>query len=122
VADPDNLDGDPTRKTTAASVARDRPVEVEVETARPPTLEPNQKVRALTAVRNDGTYPGLPRGAPLIEVGDVGYIQSVGEFLLRYYIYRVDFYERGRIVGMRACELEPVEPPASDDNDGESRR
>jgi nitrogen fixation protein NifZ len=104
---------DPPAAAATASVARDRPVAVEVETARPPTLEPNQKVRALVAVRNDGTYPGLPRGAPLIEAGDVGYIQSVGEFLLRYYIYRVDFYERGRIVGMRACELELLDPPAT---------
>ena len=45
----------------------------------------------------------------LIDAGDVGYVQSVGEFLQRYYIYAVDFYERGRIVGMRQGELEMIE-------------
>ena len=85
---------------------------VPIEIYDPPVFQPGQRVRALQSVRNDGTYPGLARGAVLIEAGDLGYIQSIGEFLQRYYIYRVDFYERGRIVGMRQSEVEVVETPA----------
>jgi nitrogen fixation protein NifZ len=81
-----------------------------IEINDPPVFALNQRVRALTAVRNDGTYPGIPRGGALIEAGDVGYVHSIGEFLQRYYIYAVDFVERGRIVGMRAHELEENEP------------
>jgi nitrogen fixation protein NifZ len=80
-----------------------------IEIYDPPAFEPGQKVRALQSVRNDGTYPGVARGSMLIDAGDVGYVQSVGEFLQRYYIYAVDFYERGRIVGMRQGELEMIE-------------
>ena len=81
----------------------------EIEIASAPAFEPSQKVRSLTAIRNDGTYPGMARGEVLIEVGDMGYVQSIGEFLNRYYIYAVDFYERGRIVGMRRHEIESAE-------------
>ena len=72
-----------------------------IEICDPPAFEPGQRVRALQSVRNDGTYPGVARGSMLIDAGDVGYVQSVGEFLQRYYIYAVDFYERGRIVAGR---------------------
>ncbi len=85
------------------------PTEIEIEIASPPEFEPSQKVRSLTAVRNDGSYPGAARGEVLVEVGDLGYVQSIGEFLNRYYIYAVDFFERGRIVGMRRGEIESAE-------------
>ncbi len=83
------------------------PAEIEVHS--PPKFERSQKVRSLTTIRNDGTYPGMSRGEVLIEAGDLGYVQSIGEFLNRYYIYAVDFFERGRIVGMRRHEIESAE-------------
>ena len=72
-----------------------------IEIAAPPRYEPGDKVRSLSEVRDDGTFPGARRGDVLIGTGDVGYVRSVGVFLQRYYIYDVDFYERARIVGMR---------------------
>ena len=80
-----------------------------IELIRPPHFEIGDKVRALLPVRNDGTYPGIPRGDFLIEAGEAGYVTSIGEFLQRYYIYAVDFYAAGRIVGMREHEIESVE-------------
>lgn len=79
-----------------------------IETADPPRFEPGDKVRACAEVRDDGTFPGARRGEPLIDCGDVGYVRAVGVFLQRYYIYEIDFFERGRIVGMRGHELAPV--------------
>lgn len=80
----------------------------EPEIYGPPAFVPGQKVRAVTAVRNDGTVPGAPRGAFIVEAGEEGYVTDVGEFLQRYYIYRVDFVASGRFVGMRRHEIEDV--------------
>lgn len=80
-----------------------------VEIEGPPRFAPNDKVRAAAAVRNDGTFPGVATGEPLIAVGEVGYVRDVGTFLQRYYIYAVDFIAPGRVVGMRGHELELVE-------------
>lgn len=75
----------------------------------PPAFEPGCKVRALKAIRNDGTYPGSSMGTIILEPGAVGYVTGVGEFLQRFYIYRVDFVEAGRIIGMRRDEIEAVD-------------
>lgn len=80
-----------------------------VETFGPPRFEPGQKVRTLREIRNDGTVWGRRVGDVLLQPGEVGYVRSVGEFLQRYYIYDVDFFERGQIIGMRAHEIEAVE-------------
>ena len=56
-------------------------------------------------IRNDGTYRGREIGDLLVQKGDVGYVSSIGTFLQQYYIYGVDFYERGTLVGMRSREL-----------------
>lgn len=45
----------------------------------------------------------------LVETGESGYVQGIGVFLQRYYIYDVDYFERGMIVGMRGHELDLVE-------------
>lgn len=81
----------------------------EVEIARASRFDIGDKVRARIAVRNDGTYPGSRIGEFLIEAGEIGYVASIGEFLQRYYIYGVDFFARGRIVGMREHEIEDIE-------------
>lgn len=74
-----------------------------------PAYEPGDKVKAMRAVRNDGTYPGVPMGGFLIQPGDVGYVKSVGTYLNRFYVYAVDFVDRGILVGMRTHELECLE-------------
>ena len=80
-----------------------------IEIYRPPVLELGTKVRAKHAVRNDGTVPGRRMGEILLEQGEVGYVNSIGTFLQRYYIYGVDFFRIGTVVGMRAHELEVLE-------------
>ncbi|MGB8602168.1 MAG: nitrogen fixation protein NifZ [Rhizomicrobium sp.] len=81
-----------------------------VELHGPPVFLDGDKVRACKFIRNDGTFPGKRIGDALIEKGDVGYVREVGTFLQRYYIYSIDFIDRGMIVGMRAHELEMVSP------------
>jgi nitrogen fixation protein NifZ len=75
----------------------------------PPAYTYGQKVRSRKNIKNDGTFPGKEIGEVLIKKGDEGYVQSIGTFLQRFYIYGIDFYERGALVGMKAAELELVE-------------
>lgn len=74
-----------------------------------PAFEPGDKVKAVRAVRNDGTYPGVAIGQYLIAEGEIGYIKSVGTYLNRFYVYAVDFVDRGILVGMRGHELLSLE-------------
>ena len=71
-----------------------------------PAFEQGTEVMSQKDVRNDGTYPGAKMGEVLIRKGEVGYIHSVGTYLNRFYIYGVEFIDSGRLVGMRAHELE----------------
>jgi nitrogen fixation protein NifZ len=87
-------------------ISRDSEV---VEIDGPPQFEYGQKVRSLMNVRNDGTFPGREIGDVLVEKGEVGYVTSIGTFLQQFYIYGVDFYERGHVVGMKARELDTAE-------------
>ena len=79
----------------------DEPLEV----YDPPTFSPGEKVRATKYVKNDGTYPLKDIGEVLVAKGDVGYVRDIGTFLQRFYVYAVDFVDRGTIVGMRGREL-----------------
>lgn len=87
-------------------ISRDSDV---IEIDGPPVFEYGQKVHSLMNVRNDGTFPGKEIGDVLVKKGDVGYVASIGTFLQQFYIYGVDFYERGYIVGMKARELDTAE-------------
>ena len=80
-----------------------------VELNDPPVFEVGDKVRTRRLIRNDGSFLGLSVGDLLVNEGDVGYIREIGTFLQRFFIYEVDFYERGMVVGMRAKELELIE-------------
>jgi len=91
------------------NIARDSDI---VELDGPPDYEYGQKVRSLKNVRNDGTFPGKEIGDILVKKGDVGYVTSIGTFLQQFYIYGVDFYERGYVVGMKSRELESAEEEA----------
>lgn len=77
-----------------------------VELDLPPAFTVGDKVRSLRLIRNDGSYIGRKIGDELIAEGEIGYVRGIGTFLQRYFIYEVDFLERGLIVGMRAKELE----------------
>lgn len=89
-----------------ANISRDSDV---VELVNPPRFDYGQKVRSKKYVRNDGTFPGRDIGEILVKKGDVGYVASIGTFLQQFYIYGVDFYELGYMVGMRGKELESAE-------------
>lgn len=77
----------------------------DVEIYDDPAFGYGTRVVARKHIRNDGTFPGAEIGEVLVRKGDVGYVASIGTFLQRFYIYGVDFYERGRLVGMRGKEL-----------------
>ena len=68
-------------------------------------------VRLTRNVRNDGTYPGLEPGAPLVRRGSIGYVVDVGTFLQDQIIYSVNFLDDGKIVGCREEELIGAEEP-----------
>jgi nitrogen fixation protein NifZ len=64
-----------------------------------------QRVRVVRTVRNDGTYPGLDRGARLVGAGATGVVRDVGVFLQDQLIYTVHFTGEDRYVGCRQQEL-----------------
>ena len=69
------------------------------------------QVRVIRNVRNDGTYPGLEVGAPLVRRGSVGYVVNVGTFLQDQVIYSVHFLHEERLVGCREEELIRADEP-----------
>ena len=79
-----------------------------VELDSPPAFRLGDKVRARRLVRNDGSYLGLRVGDLLVSEGEIGYVREIGTFLQRFFIYEVDFLDRGMVVGMRAKELERI--------------
>lgn len=79
----------------------DRPIEVH----GPPEFMPGDKVISIKNIRNDGTMMGKEIGEVVVKKGDVGYVRDIGVFLQQFYIYAVEFVDRGSIVGMRAREL-----------------
>lgn len=87
-------------------ISRDSDV---IEIDREPVFDYGQKVRSSKNIRNDGTFPGKEIGEILVKKGDIGYVTSIGTFLQQFYIYGVDFYEQGHVVGMKSKELEAIE-------------
>jgi nitrogen fixation protein NifZ len=76
-----------------------------IELAEPPRFRFGERVICRSTVRNDGTFAGKDVGYVLVKKGDVGYVRSIGTFLQQYFIYSVEWVERGYQVGMRAKEL-----------------
>lgn len=97
-----------------AKISRDSDI---IELDGPPRYDYGQKVVSRLNIRNDGTFPGKEIGELLVKKGDVGYVASIGTFLQQFYIYGVDFYERGHKVGMRARELVPFEEPEESEDE-----
>jgi nitrogen fixation protein NifZ len=87
-------------------ISRDSDV---IEIDKEPVFDYGQKVRSSKNIRNDGTFPGKEIGEILVKKGDIGYVTSIGTFLQQFYIYGVDFYEQGHVVGMKSKELECIE-------------
>ena len=85
-----------------SGMSRDETCELD----RPPAFRVGDKVCARSLVRNDGSYLGRRVGDELIAPGETGYVRGIGTFLQRFFIYEVDFLDRGLVVGMRAKELE----------------
>ena len=83
-----------------------------VELDGPPEFAFGQCVVSRKNVRNDGTFPGKEIGELLVAKGDVGYVRSIGTFLQQFYIYGVDFIDRGVVVGMKGRELRSLDAPA----------
>ncbi|WP_192246731.1 nitrogen fixation protein NifZ [Mesorhizobium silamurunense] len=93
--------------------------EQEVEIRKPPRFMPGERVRATRHIKNDGTYPGRDIGENLVRKGDEGYVRDIGTFLQQFFVYAVEWVDRGTIVGMRARELmslDKVEVPCSAEN------
>lgn len=70
-----------------------------------PQYDYGDAVRVVRNVRNDGTYPGLDVGAPLVRRGSVGHVVNVGTFLQDQIIYSVHFLDINKVVGCREEEL-----------------
>lgn len=88
--------------------------EQDVEVFREPVFRPGEKVRSIKYVKNDGTYPRKEIGEILAGKGDIGYVRDIGTFLQQFYIYAVEFVDRGTIVGMRGKELESLDRPQNE--------
>ena len=91
-----------------ADIARDDDT---VELAYPPRFEMGERVLSRSVIRNDGTYCGHEIGAVLVQRGDVGYVRSIGTFLQQFYIYGVEFIDRGYRVGMKGREIVSLDAP-----------
>ncbi|MEM8571741.1 MAG: nitrogen fixation protein NifZ [Pseudomonadota bacterium] len=80
----------------------------EIEVYRDPIFSPGDKVISKKNIKNDGTMFGKEIGETVVKKGDVGYVRDIGTFLQQFYIYAVDFVDRGSLVGMRERELNAV--------------
>lgn len=87
-----------------------------VEINGAPLFLPGDKVRSRKNVRNDGTVYGCEIGDILVRKGDEGYVRDIGTFLQQYYIYAVEWVDRGSICGMRGKELEGLDAVARPEN------
>lgn len=76
-----------------------------------PQFDYGDAVRLTRNVRNDGTYPGLEIGAPLIRRGSIGHVHNVGTYLQDQIIYSVHFLEEDMLVGCRQEELIDAQAP-----------
>jgi nitrogen fixation protein NifZ len=76
---------------------------------RLPKYNPGLRVKALTDLHNDGSYPDQPPDSLLVATGMTGEIINVGEHAeSNTPVYLVEFSER-LVVGVLEEEIEPVE-------------
>lgn len=84
-----------------------------VELDGPPAFDYGEKVISRKNVKNDGTFHGSEIGDVLVSKGDIGYVKSIGTFLQQFYIYGIDFVDRGYVVGMKGRELRSLDAASS---------
>ncbi len=70
-------------------------------------------VRTRKKIKNDGTFPGLPWDAHLVDIGEIGVVLDTGTFLLTKTVYTVYFPNLDVFVGCLEHELEAVDEKAS---------
>ena len=77
-----------------------------------PRFEWGQRVRAVTDLFNDGTYPERPFNALLVGAGDAGEIVQVGRHIdSGSFVYMVEF-ALNQVVGCMEPELTPWQSSA----------
>jgi len=77
-----------------------------------PRFEWGQRVRAVTDLFNDGTYPERPFNALLVGAGDAGEIVQVGRHIdSGSFVYMVEF-SLNQVVGCMEPELAPRQSSA----------
>lgn len=69
------------------------------------------KVRVISNIRNDGSFPGSKKGDMLMRRGEEGYVRQAGLFLQEQVIYQVHFLERDLILGCKEQELMASDEP-----------
>jgi nitrogen fixation protein NifZ len=75
---------------------------------RQPKFQWGQRVRTLVDLRNDGSFPGTPADALLVEIGGEGEIVQIGNHTWSNTpIYLVEFGDQ-RIVGCLEEEIAPL--------------
>lgn len=94
--------------------------EQDVEIFKPPLFRPGDKVVSLKNIRNDGTVRGRDIGEIVVKKGEVGYVRDIGTFLQAFFIYAVEWIDRGTIVGMRGKELRRFDVAASSPAHGQT--
>jgi nitrogen fixation protein NifZ len=76
---------------------------------RLPKYQDGMRVKALTDLHNDGSYPDHPPDSLLVATGMTGEIINVGEHAeTNTPVYLVEFSEK-LVVGVLEEEIEPVE-------------
>ena len=85
--------------------------EQKVEIFKPPLFRPGEKVLSLKNIRNDGTVRGCEINDIVVKKGEIGYVRDIGTFLQQFYIYAVEWIDRGTVVGMRGKELQSIDRP-----------
>jgi len=66
-------------------------------------------VRTRRKIKNDGTFPGLPWDALLLDKGEEGVVMDIGTFLLTKTVYTVYFPRLNIFVGCLEHELEALD-------------
>jgi nitrogen fixation protein NifZ len=75
---------------------------------RLPKYQWGQRVKAVTDLHNDGSFPNAPAASLLVNIGDTGEIVQVGtQTQLNMPIYLVEFSER-LVVGCLEEEIMPL--------------
>jgi len=85
-----------------------------------PKFRVGQKVKLISDVVNDGTYPHAKIGTLMMPKGSIGYIKHMGEFLQVIRVYEVHFFGTEmevEIIGCREHELESMEDDFVDEDE-----